>query len=106
MFAFATKLLLLSPGVHAAAHLGQREQEVNSSCKAIPGDDAWPSQQVWSQLNDTIDGRLIQTVPQAAVCRPGGYGNISENEAECVAFKKDWDYPKALCVTCLLFAAP
>ncbi|CAN9123231.1 unnamed protein product [Alternaria alternata] len=88
-------VLLLAPGVYAAALLGRPGQEVNSSCKAIPGDNAWPSRQVWSQLNDTVDGRLMQVVPQAAVCRPGGYGDISENEAECAALKESWDYPKA-----------
>ena len=77
MFNFVTNVLLLAPGVYAAALLGQRGQDVNSTCKVIPGDNAWPSQQVWSQLNDTIDGRLIQSVPQSAVCRPGGYGSIS-----------------------------
>lgn len=104
MFPAATKVLLLAPGVCAAALLGQLRQEVNSSCKAIPGDHAWPTRQVWSQLNDTIDGNLIQTVPQAAVCRPGGYGDISEDKAECAALKENWDYPKALCVTCPLSA--
>ena len=99
MFTFTTNLILLVPGVYAAALLGQRGQEASTSCKAIPGDHAWPSQQLWSQLNDTIDGRLVQIVPQAAVCRPGGYGNISENEAECEALKETWDYPTALCVT-------
>jgi len=99
-------VLLLAPWVYAAAPLGRRGQEVNSSCKAIPGDNAWPSRQVWSQLNDTIDGRLVQVVPQAAVCRPGGYGDISENEAECAALKESWDYPKTLYVTRPLSAKP
>lgn len=98
MITFAVNVLLLAPGVYAAILLGQRGQEVNTSCKAIPGDHTWPSQQVWNQLNDTIGGRLIQTVPQAAVCRPGGYGNISENEAECSILKEGWDFPKVLWV--------
>jgi hypothetical protein len=106
MFPSATMVLLLAPGVYAAALLGRPGQEVNSSCKAIPGDNDWPSRQVWSQLNDTVDGRLMQVVPQAAVCRPGGYGDISENEAECAALKESWDYPKALCVTRPLSAKP
>jgi len=106
MYVFATNILLLAPGVYAAALSGQQGQRLNTTCKAIPGDHAWPSPQVWSQLNATIDGRLIQTVPQGAVCRPGGYGNISENEAECEALKEGWDYPRALCVSRQLFAKP
>ncbi|KAL6159071.1 hypothetical protein ACJQWK_08062 [Exserohilum turcicum] len=104
MFPLATKLLLvLAPGVYAATGLDQRAHDPTpSSCKAIPGDAAWPSRQVWSQFNDTLQRRLLQTVPQAAVCRPGGYGSVAQNEAACAALRQEWDYPKALCVNLLV----
>nr|A0A0C6E5D0.1 RecName: Full=FAD-linked oxidoreductase orf1; AltName: Full=Betaenone biosynthesis cluster protein B; AltName: Full=FAD-dependent BBE enzyme-like protein; Flags: Precursor [Neocamarosporium betae]BAQ25462.1 putative FAD binding domain protein [Neocamarosporium betae] len=95
MKSFATTVLLVTPGIYAAALSGRQGQAINSSCKVIPGDTAWPSRQIWSQLNDTLDGRLIQSTPQAAVCRPGGYGSISENGTECTTLKEDWDYAKA-----------
>jgi len=95
MICLAT-LLLLAPGAYAAAVFARQEPAANSSCKVIPGDRAWPSQQAWSQLNQTVGGRLIQTIPQAAVCRPGGYGGLLQNETACASLKTDWDYPKAL----------
>ncbi|KAA8619984.1 BBE multi-domain protein [Pyrenophora tritici-repentis] len=90
-----TTLLLLAPGVYAGAVFGRQEQAANSSCKAIPGDNTWPSQQAWGQLNQTIGGRLIETVPQAAICHPGGYAGLSQNQTACDSLKKEWDYPKA-----------
>jgi len=90
-----TALLLLAPGIYAAALFDRQEVADKPSCKVIPGDSAWPSQHVWSQLNETIGGRLIQAIPQAAVCRPGGYAGLEQNETACAALKKDWDYPRA-----------
>jgi hypothetical protein len=41
-------------------------------CKAIPGDAAWPKEDVWNKLNSTVGGRLVATVPVAHVCHTGG----------------------------------
>ena len=38
----------------------------SSICRTIPGDDAWPSKVDWDQLNQTVHGKLIATVPLAA----------------------------------------
>ncbi|KAI9697553.1 MAG: hypothetical protein M1820_007752 [Bogoriella megaspora] len=73
-------LLLLAPLTNAQS----------SSCKNIPGDAGWPSNTKWIQLNDTIDGRLIATIPQASVCHTSPYNNL--NETECEALKANWDF--------------
>lgn len=39
-------------------------------CKPIPGAADWPSLEEWSNLNTTLNGRLIQTTPSAAPCYP------------------------------------
>ncbi|KAI0447903.1 hypothetical protein F4803DRAFT_571551 [Xylaria telfairii] len=39
-------------------------------CKCAPSDSCWPSTAVWESFNATISGRLIQSVPPAAVCYP------------------------------------
>ncbi|KAH8159197.1 hypothetical protein CIB48_g9046 [Xylaria polymorpha] len=36
----------------------------------VPSDPCWPSTAVWDSFNTTISGRLIQSVPPAAVCYP------------------------------------
>ncbi len=36
----------------------------------VPSHPCWPSTVVWDSFNATISGRLIQSVPPAAVCYP------------------------------------
>ena len=66
----------------------------SASCKSIPGDPGWPKQESWDQLNQTVHGRLVTTIPQAAVCHIGGYGALKEDEAACKALQPDWDFPQ------------
>ncbi|KAI2616725.1 hypothetical protein GGR54DRAFT_631514 [Hypoxylon sp. NC1633] len=40
----------------------------SKTCRLLPTDAAWPSRHEWSQLNDTVGGRLIATVPRASAC--------------------------------------
>ena len=65
-----------------------------ATCKYIPGDAAWPTQDTWNQLNHTVGGRLIATVPQAAVCHVGGYATLKPNEAACEALRPEWNSPQ------------
>ncbi|KAJ8133560.1 hypothetical protein O1611_g50 [Lasiodiplodia mahajangana] len=39
-------------------------------CKCVPSDPCWPSTAVWDSLNATVSGRLIRSIPPAAVCYP------------------------------------
>ncbi|KAK3937418.1 FAD-binding domain-containing protein [Diplogelasinospora grovesii] len=57
------------------------------SCKAVPGSDAWPSLEIWSQLNQSLDGRLLHPTPPGAVCHPG---HDSYNAAECPSLQTSW----------------
>jgi hypothetical protein len=38
------------------------------SCKPVPGDLDWPSDDAWANLNKTVSGRLLRPVPPGAVC--------------------------------------
>lgn len=60
----------------------------NTSCKSIPGDAAWPSTDVWNALNETVNGRLIATVPLPSVCHLEPFGTY--NEDACTALKTAW----------------
>ena len=44
----------------------------NDTCRYIPGDAGWPSYSDWTQLNLTVGGRLIATVPVGHVCHKSG----------------------------------
>ena len=60
---------------------------VHSSCRCLPGDNCWPSPQEWAQLNATVQGRLIATVPLGAPCHDPTY-----NATECSHLKEEWPF--------------
>lgn len=39
-----------------------------ADCKVTPSDPEWPSESAWADLNTTISGSLIRTVPVASSC--------------------------------------
>ncbi|KAK2750863.1 hypothetical protein FQN55_001434 [Onygenales sp. PD_40] len=49
------------------------------------GDDCWPSEHKWKAFNETVSGRLIRSVPSAAVCHGERY-----DAALCNAAKENW----------------
>jgi hypothetical protein len=71
-----TVLSLLSPAVG-----------VQSECRhrCAYGDDCWPSDNTWKLFNDTVGGRLIRSVPSAAVCHAERY-----NANQCAIAKSSW----------------
>lgn len=63
----------------------------DTTCKYLPGDDGWPSQSQWDQLNSTVGGRLIQTIPLGSVCHSTGFGNYDADA--CKALQDEWTLP-------------
>jgi hypothetical protein len=57
-----------------------------SSCHCLPGDSCWPKKCAWDTLNNTIDGRLVATVPVGSVCHDPTY-----DEAACGALRAGWN---------------
>ncbi|GFF31211.1 FAD binding domain protein [Aspergillus udagawae] len=57
------------------------------NCKCSPSDSCWPSDDDWASLNHTVSGRLIRTVPAAAVCYPN---EPNYNLAACTAVLGNW----------------
>nr|QQW45469.1 FAD-linked oxidoreductase CalF' [Aspergillus stellatus]BBM05079.1 putative FAD-binding domain-containing protein [Aspergillus stellatus] len=80
---FLLSLSLLSPALGLVPR-----QAPSSSCKAFPGDAAWPSAGAWNALNRTVGGRLIATVPLPSVCHQTPFGTF--NEDACAAMKTEW----------------
>jgi len=59
------------------------------SCKAFPGTPQWPSDQIWSTLNQTVDGTLLKPFPLASVW----YNNTVYNNydaPQCQAVSAGW----------------
>jgi hypothetical protein len=88
---FAVVLVLASAGaaatfpVRSNGTIGDQQQ----TCRCLPGDDCWPSPQLWSQLNDTVSGRLIATQPIAVVCHGAAF-----DQTACDLLKENWDLPE------------
>ena len=77
-------LVLLSLFVLTYARLGGR-----STCYCFPGDSCWPSTSAWAQLNTTVGGRLIATVPIGTPCHDPNY-----DAAACIALQGQWTLPQ------------
>ncbi|KAI1755488.1 putative FAD-dependent isoamyl alcohol oxidase [Xylaria castorea] len=61
---------------------------VDATCRSIPGDADWPSSEHWTELNTTVHGRLIQTIPQASVCHTLPFADF--NSDACTALQTTW----------------
>ncbi|KAL0064420.1 hypothetical protein AAF712_008584 [Marasmius tenuissimus] len=57
-------------------------------CRILPSDPSWPAAEVWEAFNQSIDGRLIKTVPIGSPCHDPTY-----NEAECKHIRDHWHIP-------------
>ncbi|KAJ5355018.1 FAD linked oxidase N-terminal [Penicillium cataractarum] len=74
----------------AASLLAASSQAAASTaCRCFPGDACWPSQAVWSQFNQSIDGRLIKNIPLGAPCHTPNY-----NADTCATLKAGWLLPE------------
>jgi hypothetical protein len=73
-----------------------------SSCKILPGDPEWPSDDVWDQFNTLLDGALLPIIPVASPCyEDSPYNNYDADK--CAEIVQDWTtselqyvYPKYL----------
>lgn len=54
----------------------------------MPGDSCWPSAATWSQLNTTVGGSLIATVPIGSPCHDPNYDAVA-----CAALQDEWTLP-------------
>lgn len=66
-------------------HLGSAQAADQPACRCLPGDECWPSTSSWNDLNSTVDGRLIATVPIGSPCHDPSY----DAEA-CAALQERW----------------
>ena len=67
----------------------RNDYDQTSQCRCIPGDSCWPSIEKWQDLNNTVNGRLIATIPAGHPCHDPTY-----DEAVCSTLQGEWDDPK------------
>ena len=76
------------------------QSSAKNGCRVIPSDPQWPSPQQWAELNKTVNGRLVATIPIGAPCYKSTYDVITGqydlstyNEAACAKVKAGWHDP-------------
>lgn len=82
-------LSFLSTFTSQVQHIFSASPQVNRGCKCMPGDACWPSSVSWSDFNDTVDGRLIATIPLAKSCH-----DVYFDAAACAALQAEWIWPE------------
>lgn len=70
------------------ALVSAKDVSSSGSCRCFPGDECWPSLDVWSRFNASVDGRLIATVPLGKPCHTPNY-----DEAVCDTLSDQWTLP-------------
>ncbi|KAM0308775.1 hypothetical protein ACHAO8_009643 [Botrytis cinerea] len=65
---------------------------LKSTCRCFPGDSCYPDTTAWDALNATVGGKLIATVPIAAVCHFDQF--VAYDEAACATLRDNWFYPE------------
>jgi len=58
----------------------------DQECRAVPGDDEWPSDEDWSAFNETLGGALLKPMPLASVC----YTGDNYDPKKCESLKQSW----------------
>ncbi|KAI1436360.1 hypothetical protein GGR50DRAFT_651932 [Xylaria sp. CBS 124048] len=61
-------------------------------CRCFPGDPCWPTDTEWGAFNRTVGGRLVATIPIAAVCHDNPW--VPYDAEACAALQATWDYPQ------------
>lgn len=65
---------------------GPKSPSQFQECRAIPGDDQWPSEEDWAKFNETLGGVLLKPKPLAAPC----YSGPDYNEKICKQLQTGW----------------
>jgi hypothetical protein len=59
-------------------------------CKCYPGEDCWPSPEIWATLNASVHGRLALAIPAAAACYEAFGGIPTADEERCESVRRNW----------------
>ena len=63
-----------------------------TQCRCFPGDSCWPSADEWTDFNNTVGGKLVASVPIAAVCHNSQFG--SYDAEKCADLQSNWFLPQ------------
>ncbi|KAJ5171187.1 FAD-binding type 2 [Penicillium coprophilum] len=61
------------------------------TCRCMPQDACWPRDYIWARFNETVDGKLIATVPIASVCHIDSF--TPYDQSQCAQLQSNWGFP-------------
>ncbi|PQE19415.1 FAD FMN-containing isoamyl alcohol oxidase protein [Rutstroemia sp. NJR-2017a BBW] len=62
------------------------------NCRNFPGDTAFPDASEWNLFNETVGGKLVASVPIAAVCHNDSFE--AYNSDACASLQDNWFLPE------------
>jgi len=74
-------LVSLYSDIFYASHLPQ--------CRSLPSDASWPAADIWAAFNQSVDGRLVKTLPLGSPCHHPSY-----DEEQCQYLRANWRRPE------------
>ncbi|KAJ5447299.1 FAD-binding type 2 [Penicillium cf. griseofulvum] len=60
------------------------------ACRCMPQDPCWPGHHTWTRFNNTVDGKLIATVPIASVCHIDSF--TLYDQSQCAQLQSNWGF--------------
>ncbi|KAJ5372965.1 FAD-binding type 2 [Penicillium concentricum] len=85
------QLCLLLPMASIVRGLSIESPTVSPTCRCMPQESCWPKDHLWARFNETVDGKLIATVPIASVCHIDSF--TTYNESQCAQLQSNWGFP-------------
>jgi hypothetical protein len=62
---------------------------IAADCRCMPSDPCWPTTSAWNDLNSTVGGRLLATIPLGSPCHEPVY-----SQSECAVLQNEWIDPQ------------
>ncbi|THU90643.1 FAD binding domain protein [Dendrothele bispora CBS 962.96] len=62
---------------------------IGKNCRILPTDPSWPTQDVWDAFNNSVDGRLVKTIPLGNPCHDPTF-----NQEQCDTIRNNWHIPE------------
>ena len=93
-FAYCTALILTIKVFAAPNGLRSLSQESRKIpiCRCFPTDNCWPSKSQWKAFNETLDGKLLLTMPLASACHQDRFTEF--NAQQCAELQSAWTLPE------------
>ncbi|PQE24846.1 FAD linked oxidase N-terminal protein [Rutstroemia sp. NJR-2017a BVV2] len=71
---------------------GMATAPIDLNCRNFPGDTSYPNEIEWNLFNETLGGKLVASVPIAAVCHSDSFE--AYNADACASLQDNWFLPE------------